>query len=227
MDQPLHETVARMFDGSRPGTPGDDLLQIARIIGEERALYAGREQMHIDNVMAQACQAFEHTMSAQEFGPSPLRPIFSQVWPMLNSVIGMRNRIISGQICNSAADVLACLRAYVCRTERALAMTTAEAEGAIRAILAPLQARYPQLGLSFGYLGNCDLAGRRWDDRSWQVFTTLRSERSILADLSFGGVPTSHLGFLAIRVEEELADWCADQAIYLAEGRLYSLSIAA
>lgn len=38
-----------------------------------------------------------------------------------------------------------------------------------------LQARFPQLGISHGYIGNVGMIGNKYvDDRSWRVFTNMR-----------------------------------------------------
>jgi hypothetical protein len=43
------------------------------------------------------------------------------------------------------------------------------------AIFAKLKAAFPQLGLSYGYIGNCGMIGRTYvDDRSWRIFTSVR-----------------------------------------------------
>ena len=42
-----------------------------------------------------------------------------------------------------------------------------------------LAAKHPRLGLSFGYIGNCDFPGGQWDDRSWLVFDKLATWRCV------------------------------------------------
>lgn len=37
-----------------------------------------------------------------------------------------------------------------------------------------LAVAFPDLGLSFGYIGNC---GRNYDDRGWKVFTRVRDKK--------------------------------------------------
>lgn len=78
----------------------------------------------------------------------------------------------------------------------------------ITAAVKALAAQYPQLGLSFGYIGDL---GRNYDDRSWRVFTKLvdKTGRSV----SFGYHSTEELADLAARVERgDLAAFCARHA---------------
>jgi hypothetical protein len=42
-----------------------------------------------------------------------------------------------------------------------------------------LQAKFPQLGITYGYIGNCDtIDPSRHDDRQWMIFTTVRGDDS-------------------------------------------------
>lgn len=43
-----------------------------------------------------------------------------------------------------------------------------------------LAAKYPQVGLTFGYIGNC---GPGYDDRSWFVFTKVERGRSMFGHM--------------------------------------------
>jgi hypothetical protein len=77
-------------------------------------------------------------------------------------------------------------------------------------LLAALQAKYPQVGLTFGYIGNDDA---RWgDDRSWMFFTKIPySDGS--GTYSFGRYGTQELGLLIDRAEVELENWIVARVI--------------
>jgi hypothetical protein len=57
----------------------------------------------------------------------------------------------------------------------------------IEACVRGLAVEFPQLGLSFGYIGN---VGRGYDDRGWRVFTTVRRDNR---SQSWGDWPTDQL----------------------------------
>ncbi|MFZ3482080.1 hypothetical protein [Sphingomonas sp. 3-13AW] len=68
---------------------------------------------------------------------------------------------------------------------------------------------YPQLGLSFGYLGGVGPGcGEHGDDRSWQVFTKLATPRCVNAcDVSFGSVDTDRIEDLASQMGDPFQAW--------------------
>lgn len=56
---------------------------------------------------------------------------------------------------------------------------------------------HPELGLSFGYIGNLE---RRHDDRQWSVFSKLTDRASSLGcNISWGRAATHELGALAVK----------------------------
>ena len=104
----------------------------------------------------------------------------------------------------------------------AAASEDGSAESALRAMVSELAERHPRLGLSFGYVGNCDLHGGRWDDRSWKVFTKLATRSFANAcDVGFGSHGTPELGRLMIVAERDLASWCAEQERRLDAGEIH------
>ena len=85
------------------------------------------------------------------------------------------------------------------------------ASKALESMVKQLQTLHPDLGLSFGYIGNCDLyGGTNWDDRSWGISTRF-IDRETRLTVRFGGVPTFMMGRLMINAERDLADWCVKQ----------------
>lgn len=99
----------------------------------------------------------------------------------------------------------------------------------IDAAIATLQAatdaaklRYPQLGASFGYIGNCE----RWgDDRSWRVFTKLSTQPSAnTINISWGRVDTVDLpGIATPEALARLEAWLAETAAKLEARKLYQV----
>lgn len=71
-------------------------------------------------------------------------------------------------------------------------------------LLAALQAKYPQVGLTFGYIGNDD--ARFGDDRSWMFFTKVVRPDEARA-FSWGRYGTDQLDLLAALAERDLERW--------------------
>lgn len=96
--------------------------------------------------------------------------------------------------------------------------TEIDASQVLRAAMEAARQRFPQLGLSFGYIGNLE----RWgDDRCWRIFTKLSDGPTSYCNVSWGRVDTNHLAALA--TPEAIArfeDWLQKQACLLAEGKL-------
>lgn len=74
--------------------------------------------------------------------------------------------------------------------KKALAVWT-RAHETLLALNDELKAKYPEIGLSFGYIGNDDI---RYDDRSWMFFTQVLSEGQWgYTRMHFGGYRTADL----------------------------------
>src|SRR3546814_6522691 len=82
-------------------------------------------------------------------------------------------------------------------------MTTAEAKKVIVDVIAELSPNYPDIGLSFGYIGNI-WHGPYQDDRSFRVFKMLRDRFGY--SVNFGGPSSARLGELAFLIRAKLAD---------------------
>jgi hypothetical protein len=80
-----------------------------------------------------------------------------------------------------------------------------EAYADLTIIFADLKAKYPQIGLSFGYIGNVENWG---DDRHWYFFTEVLGEGNWgLERINFGGYRTSELPKFAKEAREKLEPW--------------------
>lgn len=102
------------------------------------------------------------------------------------------------------------------RLECALKILRASTEAARRL--------HPELGLSFGYIGNFEYGLTR-DNRSWSVFSKLSTRPGPTAcNVSWGGVATEKLGGMAASATlGDLFDWADRQALLLAAGKLYQV----
>lgn len=79
----------------------------------------------------------------------------------------------------------------------------------LEAKLKEAQARFPFIGLTFGYIGNC---GLNYDDRAWYFFTTVAHESSTPYSEAhkLGGYITDQLPQFALRVQDKSFDqWLA------------------
>lgn len=157
-----------------------------------------------------------------------MKVIERRLWSFLSSPIGLRHSIDRSYGPSTTIDeAIDVVRRWL-RDERAKAfMPAAEADDIIRAEVGRLAVLHPDLGLSYGYIGNCDLSGSRFDDRSFMVFTTLRSGHGPCPDIHFGGVPHADLGALAFTVSRNLEPWVREQQDRLDRGEIHRIAAAA
>lgn len=176
------------------------LLEAAIRIRDAAPNMTPREGMKCDMLLA---YAVHQTMPKSDLG--------TESWYRLSSPFSLRFRATDGA--TDAASAIALSDGIICDARRATAAAEDQtASSTIRTLVERLAERHPRLGLSFGYIGNCDLFGSRWDDRSWKVFAKLATWKCVGAcDVSFGGHSTSDLGRLMIHAERNLAAWCDEQ----------------
>jgi hypothetical protein len=96
------------------------------------------------------------------------------------------------------------------------------ADQRLRGLIEAMRLTYPELGLSFGYIGNC---GQWGDDRCWCVFTKLSSKPAANAcNVSWGYANTQDVAKLATPVRlGQLECWIKSTAARLAAGELYQV----
>jgi hypothetical protein len=76
-----------------------------------------------------------------------------------------------------------------------------------RALLDTLKAKYPEVRLSFGYVGNCS---SRYDDRSWRFFTKVMDPKDAPYTFSwglYGGYTSENLDKMADDAAVKLEPW--------------------
>jgi len=191
----------------------------ASTISKAETHFEGRDLMHLENVLAHA--VFDALRGIPE--DPVLRELEMRAWPMMQSSIGMRNRHLQG-IGWTDADLVVLIEEIVDERVRADGMSMDEANAMLRDQVTELSVLFPTLGLSFGYIGNCDLGcGPKYDDRSWKVFTKLATGVSTCSDVSWGGYPSNHLGRMAIEARKDLEGWCHATESRLDAGEIRSL----
>ena len=92
-----------------------------------------------------------------------------------------------------------------------------DADRIIRCEMERVRDLHPELGMSYGYIGNIYWGPRR-DDRSFKVFTQLIDERG--HSVSYGGCGYDRLGQFAFTVQRRLEDWARTQSERLARGEI-------
>ena len=197
------------------------LEQGARVIteAESEEAFIGRDLLHLENILAHAV----FTVLRADAENPLLRELGQTSWPMMQSAIGMRNRYLEG-IDWAEADLVEIIERTIEERRRADAMDLDQASTMLRDQVAELSILFPALGLSFGYIGNCDLGcGPKYDDRSWKVFTKLATPSCACSDVSWGGVPTGHLGRMAIEADKALEEWCHATEKRLKDGDIRNL----
>lgn len=136
--------------------------------------------------------------------------------PVYQSPLALRSAVL-----NSPCSVDA-LEAKMVRLHRANEHNGHdETDGMIRDLVKAAALKYPPLGLSYGYIGNCNLFGKfGYDDRSFRVFTRLNDAQT-RSSVAFGDYAATQLGALLVDMEQNFDDWCQKQIMRLAMGETY------
>lgn len=143
--------------------------------------------------------------------------------PIFQSVLAMRSELLNGP------NRVAALEAKLATLARIDMLNRAKGtDAAIRALVTEKAARYPELGLSYGYIGNCDFGGR-YDDRSFRVFTKVRDERGAYS-INFGSFASwdaKSLGAMLVAIETDFDDWAQATLARIASGQYSQRALAA
>ena len=197
-------------DTQRPARSDVQLYNAAIMIRDAWPRLEKIDQMVVDTLLAWAVTYAGNTPA-----------LFAHSQARVNSPFSLRNPIVRNSP-DTIEGVAALITQVIADAARAQnAAESGEAHETLQALLKEMQAKYPALGLTFGYVGNCDLGSMRWDDRSWKYFTKCATPACTYGcDVSFGGVGTSQLGRLMIQAEQQLDDWCAEQQRRLDAGEI-------
>lgn len=202
-------------------TPNADRLRhLARLVS--RAHHAGFEAIDLNLVLAVELRRdmpFPTTLWTPE-----MKTVANELWPFIASSIGRRDLVAKERGQWTDIDgAIAAVTDHVADEREKATMTLGDASALIETTVKAVAADHPELGMSFGYIGNVYFSPRR-DDRSFMVFTKLRDGNGHSA--SFGGHEHGHLADLAIMVRTRLAEWAAERAADLKAGRLYRVGDA-
>ena len=104
-------------------------------------------------------------------------------------------------------------------------MTPERVDCAIKMLRATMEAArriHPELGLSFGYIGNLESIHPRRDDHCWSVFSKLSTKPCATGcNISWGRAATSELGSLAVAAAlGDVFDRADRRAILLADSKI-------
>lgn len=203
------------------GEAANTLRNIARIVSRAKSLCI--ETKHLDILLAAACNYAQPEGFLPDW-PAEVQDLFNLVGPVNASPLGLEDRIMRDFPADPKSYTIdtyfEAAQAYFDARLEEMSMTEEEASTLIRSTVEQVAKSHPELNLSFGYIGNIWWQPYR-DDRSFKVFTTLATlQCQYGCDVSFGGHSVSDIGVLAHLVRNKLADWAADQASRLAEGKL-------
>lgn len=207
--EPLYSIVIRNLDAMSTDQH-KPIVDLAIYIRDNTPMFTGRLKLHFENILSRAIADLDPSIEV----PSE---VFDNTWPACASAIGLSNHVLALGEHDTPQKIKLLAMKVVAEQQRIEAMEADEAHAIIKRNVDQMSERFPQLGLTTGYIGNCDFRGR-YDDRSWKVFTKLRRNDQHGLSVSFGGVPTSDVPRLAIMVETQLEGWCQDTAARLAAG---------
>lgn len=219
------ELPALIKHGVRAGfltTAGRETVrQIARLVDRARA----QAIPHAD-LMIVLASAFQHDR-ADGIKPD-WHPYQAALYDLTRSMCaspnGLRNTLLSPLAAGvTLEDHLVVTKQFIENERAKRAMPADVADNIIRDVVAELAPQYPDLGLSYGYIGNIWHAPFE-DDRSFRIFTKLRNQHG--HSVQFGDYHVDQLGELAFRVQAQLADWCEAQRALLQKGDYRSISMA-
>lgn len=225
MDMTIENLPALLIGTIRAGTwdtPNADVLrQVARVVG--RAQHAGLPYWDLIDVLAVVARA---DMPVPNTGWTPeMHAINRVIWPYLASSTSLNCTVHKDRGAYSTpSQGLAIAQAIVADEVAKISLTSEEADKAIRAEMERVAALHPEIGLSYGYIGNVSWGPRR-DDRAFMVFTRLRDSTG--RSISFGSHPHDRLGELAFMVRGRLAAWAAEQEDLMRKGSVARLPMAA
>lgn len=203
-------------------TPERQTLRIiARLVDNARALALPDEDLLV--VLASAVIKDRANGFAPDWHPYYFA-IYELAWSMYSSPIGLKDTLLRTVGRATLADHITVIKEFVALETAKRAMPAAEAQKIISGVIDELKPLYPELDLSYGYVGNIYWGPRR-DDRSFQIFTKLRDRHGY--SVSFGSHSYDRLADLAFQVRAQLADWCGLQSRRLASGDVFRIAQAA
>lgn len=203
---PMFESVIALLNGDRPLFTDKVLFAAAIAIRDAYPSLDHLEAQVVDGMLAWAVRRANN-----------LPAIARKARDMTQSLFSMRH-YLTANVGDSAEDMCIAIQAKIALYREAR-MASEDGTALVRCneLLAEMQARYPEIGLCFGYVGSVSGAG---DDLKWKYFTAIHSMKSPGGgELSFGSHTSPYIGKLMQKAEAELDAWCEDLANGLKEGR--------
>jgi hypothetical protein len=196
---------------------------LCRIVG--RAHDAGHDVMPI---MVDYAAKVDGTMprcdDAKPWTPE-MREIHELVWPFVASSYAMMSTFwIDNGRPNDIEALTTVIQAWIAEREVEAATTPGDADRDIREEMDRVNALYPRLGMSYGYIGNI-WHGPYRDDRSFRIFTQVQTlDAAHGATLGMGDHSYEQLSKLRTKVLGRLEDWARglDQELTAGTKRLRS-----
>ena len=148
------------------------------------------------------------------------RSIYEAIWPFMASsyVLNIR-RDHDLPVAPTVIEFTQFAREWIAAREAETAMPTDEADRLIRVEMERVRELFPRLGMSYGYIGNCNLfGGPAYDDRSFRVFTQVKTSHTSTVTHSFGGFPTARLTKMHTQVMAGLENWARELNAQLESG---------
>jgi hypothetical protein len=144
----------------------------------------------------------------------------AKAWPVFQSPMGLESKVLNSPC---ATDALEAKLAMLIEVDEY--NNRPDTNALIRGMMEEASAKYPELGLSYGYIENYNIGfGNAFDDRSFCIFTKLRDQNGY--SVTFGGYSSDNLGRLFVEARHCLDRWCNTQRELLQEGKLYSVASA-
>lgn len=208
-DDSMFASAIKLLHGDRPLESDRRIYDAAISIRDEKPVLTRFEEYEVDTLLACAIHVADN-----------LPALCEEAWSRVQSPWSLRHSPAKGveptvdALCARIDERLASFRAARVASEDGTAARR------LREMMDEQALLHPRLGLSFGYIGNCDFGGRH-DDRSWMIFAKLATPRCTGAcDVHFGGHATAQLGKLMQLAEEGLAAWCDKQEQRLDAGEI-------
>lgn len=195
--------ILALEGASRPVEAG--LAKVAEAISRGIEEFDDREAMHYENILSHAVMA----ANDQDPESKAIKSLIHETWPRYQSPIGLRNKFIkrSDRVANTMDEYRQLAMETSAERKIANEMAPDDAHKMISNKVAELAELNPELSMTFGYIGNCDLSGKRFDDRSFMVFTCMTDKENPGKSVKWGGYDYSQLGLMAVNAERELDDW--------------------
>jgi hypothetical protein len=184
-----------------------------------RAAEAGHDMLPAMSTYASYVDACMPRLDPDKPWTEEMSEIHNVVWPFVASPYALRCHWMGENgVAKSIEHLDSLIKAWVAQLEAEKAMPLDQADAEIRAEMVRVSGLFPNLGLSYGYIGNIWHAPFR-DDRTFKVFSQVKHPGD-LGCYSFGYHDVSDLPKLHTKVMAGLEGWARDLDAKLAAGTI-------